>query len=145
MLRGELQNELEMSSRWTFPHIRNYQYIEQVFKVPLWYIETLESETSKDSGGLWNRYIASSPCAALEALHTHGSTKAIVHVLLPGYLVQQDDPVLTRCRILWECRVIDNQAHRVISFVTDHGEFVDFQDAVELNELEKIEALWREQ
>lgn len=144
MLRGELQNELEMSSCWAFPHIRNYQYIEQVLKVPLWYIETLVSETSKDSGGLWSRYIASSPCAALEALHTHGSTKAIVYVLLPGYLVQQVDPVLTRCRMLWECSVTENQAHRVISFVTDHGEFVDYQDAVELNELEKIAPLWRE-
>ena len=145
MLRGEQQNELEMTSRWAFPHARNYKYIEQVFKVPLWYIETLASDNSKDSEGLWNRYIASSPNAAIEALHVHGSTKAIVHVLLPGYLVQQADPVLTRCRMLWECCVTSNQAHRVISFVTDHGEFVDYQDAVELNELEKIGPVWREQ
>ena len=133
MLRGEQQNELEMTSRWAFPHARNYKYIEQVFKVPLWYIETLASDNSKDSEGLWNRYIASSP------------NDAIVHVLLPGYLVQQADPVLTRCRMLWECCVTSNQAHRVISFVTDHGEFVDYQDAVELNELEKIGPVWREQ
>lgn len=143
MLRGELQNEIVMPSRWAFPHTRNYQYIEQVFKVPLWYIETLASENSKDSGELWNRYIASSPSAALEALHAHGSTKAIVYVLLPGYMVQQTDPILTRCRVLWECCVADDQAHRVISFVTDHGEFVDYQDAVELNELEKIELVWQ--
>lgn len=144
MLRGELQNELELPSRWAFPHTRNYQYVEQVFKVPLWYIETQAIENSKDSDRLWNRYIASSPYAALEAIHSHGSTKAIVHVLLPGYLVQQADPVLTRCRMLWECCVTKNQAHRVISFVTDHGEFVDYQDAVEFSELEKIHPLWRE-
>jgi hypothetical protein len=143
MLRGELQNEIEMPGSWAFPNRRNYQYIEQVFKVPLWYIETLASENSKDSEGLWNRYIASSPSAALEALRAHKSTNVIVHVLLPGYLVQQADPVLTRCRTLWECCVTGNQAHRVILVVTDHGEFVDFQDAVELNELEKIELVWQ--
>jgi len=145
MLRGELQNELEMPHRLAFPHARNYRYIEQVFKVPLWYIETSSCENSKKSRRLWNRYIASSPTDALAALHAHGSKYSIVHVLLPGYLLQQSDPVLTRCRMLWECCVTNDQSHRVISFVTDHGEFVDYQDAVELEELEKIEPLWREQ
>lgn len=145
MLRGEFQNELVTPSRWSFPHTRNYRFIEQVFKVPLWFIETPACESTEESESLWNRYIASSPNDALAALHAHGTTKAIVHVLLPGYLVQQADPVLTRCRVLWECCVTDDQAHRVISFVTDHGEFVDYQDSVELSELEKIGPVWREQ
>lgn len=145
MLRGELQNELEMSHRWTYPHTRHYRYIEQVFKAPLWYIETASCENPKKSEGLWNRYIASSPTDALAALHAHECNKSVVHVLLPGYLVQQSDPVLTRCRMLWECRLTKNHSHRVISFVTDLGEFVDYQDAVDLNELQKIEPLWREQ
>lgn len=143
MLRGELQNELVMPSRWAFPHTRNYRYLEQVFKVPLWYIETLSIKSSKEPGHLWNRYIASSPSAALEAIRTHGSAKAIVHVILPGYMVHQNEPILTRCRILWRCCEIDNQAREAISFVTDHGEFVDCQEAVELNELEKIELVWQ--
>ena len=59
-----------------------------------------------------------------------------------GYMVQQNDPVFTRCRTLWRCCVIDNKTHEVISFVTDIGEFVDCQDAVEINELHKIEQIW---
>ena len=145
MLRGELQNELEMPHRWAFPHARNYRYIEQVFKVPLWYIETLSIESSKEPGHLWNRYIASSPSTALEAIQAHGSAKAMVHVLLPGYMAQQNDPILTRCRFLWRCRAIDSQEREAISFVTDHGEFVDHQDAIELNELERFELIWQEQ
>lgn len=145
MLRGELQNELVMPRRWVLPHTRNYRYIEQVFKVPLWYMETLSIESSKEPGHLWNRYIASCASAALEAIQAHGSAKTIVYVLLPGYMAQQNDPILTRCRMLWRCRVIDNQAREAISFVTDHGEFVDYQDAVELNELEKFELIWQEQ
>lgn len=143
MLRGELQNELAIPHRGTFPHTRNYRYIEQVFKVPLWYIETLSIESAKEPGHLWNRYIASSPSAALDAIQAHGSAKTIVHVLLPGYMVRQNDPILTRCQMLWRCCAIDNHAHEAISFVTDHGEFVDSQDAVELNELEKIELVWQ--
>lgn len=145
MLRGELQNELAIPHRGIFPHTRNYRYIEQVFKVPLWYIETPSTESSMESGHLWNRYIASSPGAAVDAIEAHGSAKTIVHVLLPGYMAQQNDPVLTRCRMLWRCRVIDQQEREAISFVTDHGEFVDNQDAVELNELEKFELIWQEQ
>jgi len=145
MLRGELENELVMPRRWAFPHTRNYLFIEQVFNVPLWYIETLSSENIEESRHLWSRYIASSPNATLEALQVHGTANAIVHVLLPGYMLRQSEPVLTRCRMLWRCRVSDNKAHEAISFVTDHGEFVDCQDAVELNELEKIELVWGEQ
>ena len=84
MLRGELQNELETPRHWAFPDSRNYQYVEQVFKVPLWYIETLQIDNSKEAEGLWNRYIASSPSAAFEAIEAHGSVNAVVHVLLPG-------------------------------------------------------------
>jgi len=145
MLRGELENELVTPHRWAFPHTRNYRYIEQVFKVPLWYIETLSIENAEDPGHLWNRYVASTPSAAFEAIQAHGSVKAIVHVLLPGYMIQQRDPILTRCRMLWRCCVIDDKTREVISFVTDHGEFVDMQDAVELNELLKIEQIWRGQ
>lgn len=144
MLRGELQNELQVRHQWLFTNARNYRYVEQVFRVSLWYIETLSDEGLTEPGGLWNRYIASSPGAAFEAIQAHGSAKAIVHVLLPGYMAQQNDPILTRCRMLWRCRVIANREHEVISFVTDHGEFVDYQDAVELDELEKVEPLWRE-
>lgn len=142
MLRGELENELPMPRRLTSPHTRNYRYIEQVFKVPLWYIETLSVENSNEPGQLWNRYIASSPIAALEAIQERGSLKSIVHVLLPGYMMQQSEPILTRCQQLWRCHVIDDPTHEAISFVTDHGEFVDCQEAVELNELEKIELVW---
>jgi len=145
MLRGELQNELVMPRRWASPNVRNYRFIEQVFNVPLWYIETISSENNEGSAHLWSRYIASSPDATLEALRVHGVTNAIVHVLLPGYMVQQSEPVLTRCRMLWRCCVSDNKAHEAISFITDHGEFVDYQDAVELSELEKIELVWGEQ
>jgi len=142
MLRGELENELATSRRSTSPHTRNYRYIEQVFKVPLWYIETLSVENSNEPGQLWNRYIASSPIAALEAIQEHGSLKSIVHVLLPGYMMQQSEPILTRCQQLWRCHVIEDPTHEAISFVTDHGEFVDCQEAVEINELEKIELVW---
>lgn len=142
MLRGELQNELEMPSCRAFPHTRNYRYIEQVFKVPLWYIETLSSEDPKETGHLWNRYIASSPWDALEAIQRNGKARAIVHVLLPGYLVQLDHPILTQCRMLWRCCATDNHVHETISFLTDHGEFVDSQDAIELDELQKIELVW---
>lgn len=144
MLRGELQNELVMPRRWAFPNVRNYRFVEQVFNVPLWYIETLSSENREESAHLWSRYIASSPDATLEALQVHGAANAIVHVLLPGYMVRQTEPVLTRCRMLWRCCVSDNKAHEAISFVTDHGEFVDWQDAVELSELKRIELVWGE-
>lgn len=144
MLRGELQNELQVRHQWLFPSARNYRYVEQVFKVPLWYIETLSDEGLTGSGGLWNRYIASSPGAAFAAIQAHGSAKVIVHVLLPGYMTQQSDPILTRCRMLWRCRVIENREHEAISFVTDQGEFVDDQDAVELNEIERLELIWQE-
>ena len=119
MLRGELQNELETPRSWAFTSSRNYRYVEQVFKVPLWYIETLQIENSEEPEGLWNRYIASSPGAAFEALEAHGSANAVVHVLLPGYMLQQNDPIFTRCRMLWRCRVIADQAHEAILFVTD--------------------------
>ena len=145
MLRGELQNELETPRSWAFPSSRNYRYVEQVFKVPLWYIETLQIENSEEPEGLWNRYIASSPGAAFEALEAHGSANAVAHVLLPGYMLQQNDPIFTRCRMLWRCRVIADQAHEAILFVTDVGEFVDWQDSVELNELERVELIWQEQ
>lgn len=143
MLRGELENELVTPRRWALPHTLNYRYIEQVFKVPLWYIETLSIENAEDPGHLWNRYVASTPSAAFEVIQAHGSVKAIVHVLLPGYMTQQRDPILTRCRMLWRCCVIDDKTREVISFVTDHGEFVDIQDAVELNELLRIEQIWQ--
>lgn len=144
MLRGELQNELVTPRRWVFPHTRNYQYVEQVFKVPLWYIETLSIESSTEPGHLWNRYIASSPSAALDAIQSHGSAKSIIHLLLPGYMVHQSHPILTRCRMLWRCCVIDEQAREAISFITDHGEFVDCQDDIDLDELKKIELVWQE-
>ncbi len=47
--------------------------------------------------------------------------------------------------MLWRCRVIADQAHEAILFVTDVGEFVDWQDSVELNELERVELIWQEQ
>lgn len=144
MLRGEVQGELALSHRWDAPHIRNYRYVEQVFKVPLWYIETLSSAHPTDSSALWNRYVASSPSAALELINLYGSTQAIVHILLPGYLADSDELILTRCRMLWRCCVKNQGTREVISFVTDHGEFVDFQDAIELSELNKVELVWQQ-
>lgn len=144
MLRGYPQNELPTSINHALSDTRNYKYVEQIFKVPLWYIEALSADSSKEPGRLWNRYIASSPSAALEVIRNHGSAEAIIHVVLPGYMAEQNNPILTRCRTLWRCCVIDDREHIVISFITDHGEFVDFQDAVELNDLERIELAWEE-
>lgn len=141
MLRGEIQNELQSNISRGSQTSRSYQYIEQVFRVPLWYIETLDANDPAEHQ-LWNRYVASSPEAALEVLQTHGTDKAIVHVLVPGYLIDQDDPALTRCHALWRCHSKNDKDHEVLSFVTDRGEFVDPQDGAELNELEKIKLAW---
>ena len=126
------------------PGIQHFHLVEQVFEVPLWIIKVRPSASFGEEPTRWTRFLATRAVEACAIAAGPQWGQSEVHVLLPGYMTAQSNPVLTRCAEFWECSAADDD--RLISwlFETDLGPFVDPQDEVSLDDAKRTTLRWQD-
>ena len=128
------------------PDVRQFHLVEQVFEVPLWSARVLPVRTA-DAGGddrFWSRYLATRPDVILGVIAGKQWERAVLHVVLPGYMTKDGTLSLARCSALWEACSHSDEQHFTWLFETDLGSFVDPQYGVELNVSRKLDLRWRD-